>query len=262
VGLASIAFALPQIAMKALRTMRRCQFDVNCLMLFAVLGAVALQEFVEAAAVAFLFSLSEWLEVRATSRAREALSSIVNLRPEKATLIHPRTKELIVVPVRLVPVGAVVSVRSGDKIPCDGVVIEGCTTVDESVSWLSYFDATLPNCSHVIVCSSFAKSLTGESRPVRKYVRDQVQGGTVNSGNTHILVQTVRSSDDSAVSRLIRLVEEAQANRSETEKMVDQFAQVYTPVIVFAALMMCSIPWAWGRIVGRQWTEMGLVLVS
>jgi Zn2+/Cd2+-exporting ATPase len=92
-------------------------------------------------------------------------------------------------------------------------------------------------------------------------VGDQVQGGTVNSGNNQILVQTIRSSDDSAVSRLIRFVEEAQANQSETEKMVDRFAKVYTPIIVFAALLMCSIPWAWGRSVGRQWTEMGLVLV-
>jgi Zn2+/Cd2+-exporting ATPase len=132
-GLVSVAFGLPHIAVKAFRTMTRFQFDANCLMLFATLGAIALKDFVEAAAVAFLFSLSEWLEVRATSRAREALSSIVNLRPEKANLIHPRTKELVVVPVGVVPVGAVVSVKSGEKIPCDGVVVEGSTTVDESV---------------------------------------------------------------------------------------------------------------------------------
>jgi len=84
----------------------------------------------------------------------------------------------------------------------------------------------------------------------------------VNSGNSQILVQTTKSSDDSAVSRLIRLVEEAQANRSETEKLVDRFAQVYTPVIVFAALCMCTIPWLLGRDVGEKWTYMGLVVVS
>jgi len=121
--------------------MRRRQFDVNCLMFFATVGAIALLDFLEAAAVAFLFSLSEWLEARATTRARKALSAIVNLRPEKANLIHPRTKELIDVPVRAVPVGAVVSVRSGDEVPCDGMVIEGSTTMDESVSC---FGASLP----------------------------------------------------------------------------------------------------------------------
>jgi Zn2+/Cd2+-exporting ATPase len=83
----------------------------------------------------------------------------------------------------------------------------------------------------------------------------------VNSGNTQLLVQTTRSSDDSAVSRLIRLVEEAQANRSETEKMVDSFARVYTPAIFIMALCMCTFSWAWGRDVGRQWTELGLVLI-
>ena len=105
------------------------------------------------------------------------------------------------------------------------------------------------------------QSLTGESRPVKKTAGDDVQGGTVNSGHTQIMVQATRSSDDSAVSRLIRLVEEAQANRSETEKIVDAFAKIYTPIIVLAALCMCTIPWAWGREVGREWAEMGLVLV-
>jgi len=84
----------------------------------------------------------------------------------------------------------------------------------------------------------------------------------VNSGNSQIVVQTTKLSDDSAVSRLIRLVEEAQANRSETEKLVDSFARIYTPIILLSALCMCTIPWAFGRGVGRQWTEMGLVLVS
>jgi Zn2+/Cd2+-exporting ATPase len=136
--------------MKAALSLRRCQFDINSLMLSAVVGAIALQDFVEAAAVAFLFSLSEWLEVRATSRAREALSSIVNLRPEKANLIHPRTKELVVVPARVVPVGATVCVKSGDKIPCDGVVTEGFTIIDESVSWYLCFNIALPRYAHLI----------------------------------------------------------------------------------------------------------------
>lgn len=193
-----------------------------------------LQEFTEAAAVTFLFALSEWLEVCATARARKALSAIVQLRPESANLVHPQTGEIVVVPVAAVPVGALVSVRTGDKIPCDGVVVEGTSTVDES-------------------------SLTGESRPVRKTPKDPVSGGTINSGHTQIMVRTTSTADDSAVAKLIRLVEEAQANRSETEKLVDEFARVYTPIVVLAALVMCTIPWAWGRDVGSQWTHNGLV---
>jgi Cd2+/Zn2+-exporting ATPase len=236
VGLLSVVFGLPPIAMKAAVTLRGCRFDVNCLMTFAAIGAVALQEFTEAAAVTFLFALSEWLEARATSRARNALSAILQLRPERANLIHPKTGELVVVPVGVVPVGALVSVRAGDKIPCDGVVMEGLSTVDES-------------------------SLTGESRPVRKGPNDIVSGGTVNSGNTQMTIRTTASAEDSAVARLIRLVEEAQANRSETEKLVDAFAAIYTPVIVFIAIGMCTIPWAWGSEVGAEWAELGLVLI-
>jgi Cd2+/Zn2+-exporting ATPase len=104
-------------------------------------------------------------------------------------------------------------------------------------------------------------SLTGESRPVRKAPKDAVSGGTVNSGNTQLMVRTTSTADDSAVARLIRLVEEAQANRSETEKLVDEFARIYTPIVILAALSMCSIPWAWGPDVGAEWTHNGLVLM-
>jgi len=235
-GLVSVAFGIPPIAHKAFRTARRGRIDTNVLMFLAVMGAVFLQQYDEAAAVTFLFSLSEWLEVRATSRANDALTSIVKLKPERANLIQPKTKELIIVPAASVPVGAMVAVKSGDKIPCDGVVEEGKSTVDES-------------------------SLTGESRPVKKGPGDEVSGGTVNSGNTQIVVRTTRSSDDSAVSRLVRLVEEAQANRSETEKIVDSFAKVYTPIVVFSALAMCTIPWYWGEEIGRDWMARGLSLI-
>eukprot|EP00536_Pseudo-nitzschia_multiseries_P007129 jgi/Psemu1/194836/e_gw1.163.102.1 len=235
-GLVSVGFGIPPVASKAFRTARRGMIDTNVLMFLAVFGAVCLQKYDEAAAVTFLFSLSEWLEHRATSRANAALTSIVKLKPERANIIHPSTKELVLVPAAAVPVGALVAVKSGDKIPCDGVIVEGTSTVDES-------------------------SLTGESRPVAKERNDEVSGGTVNAGNTLIVVRTTRTSEDSAVSRLIRLVEEAQANRSETEKIVDSFAKVYTPVVVVAALAMCTISWLWGPSVGRDWTSRGLSLV-
>jgi Cd2+/Zn2+-exporting ATPase len=235
-GLVSIAFGIPSIANKAFRTACRGMIDTNVLMFLAVVGAVCLEQFDEAAAVTFLFSLSEWLEVRATKRANAALTAIVKLKPERANIIQPKTKELIVVPATSVPMGSLVAVKSGDKIPCDGVVVEGKSMVDES-------------------------SLTGESMPVTKGPKDEVSGGTVNSGNTQIIVRTSRTSDDSAVSRLIRLVEEAQANRSETEKIVDSFAKVYTPVVVFSALIMCTIPWFFGSEVGRDWMARGLSLI-
>ena len=236
VGVLAVVVGIPPIAIKAMRTLRRCQFDANCLMFFASLGAVALQDYAEASAVVFLFAISEWLEVRATTRARRALSTIVQLRPDKANIVHPTTKELVVIPASAVPVGAVVSVKSGDKVPCDGIVVEGRSTVDES-------------------------SLTGESRPVSKGVGDTVSGGTVNCGLSQLMVRTTCTAENSAVARLIRLVEEAQANRSETEKVVDEFAKVYTPIVVLAALLMVTVPWAFGPEAGRFWTQNGLILI-
>ena len=236
VGLASVALGLPPIGIKAFLTLKRFQFDTNCLMFFASIGAVALQEYAEAAAVVFLFAASEWLETRATSRARHALRSIVRLRPDTANIIHPETREVVMVPAKVVPIGTVVSVRTGDKVPCDGQVVEGFSVLDES-------------------------SLTGESRPVEKGPLSKVSGGTINVGSSPLLVRTTTTADDSAVSKLIRLIEEAQANRSETEKMVDDFARLYTPLVVIGAILMCTIPWAFGRDVGREWTNIGLIIV-
>ena len=229
-------FGLPPISIKAIATLKRFQFDTNCMMMFAILGAVGLQEFPEAAAVTFLFSISEFLESRATSRARDALSAIVNLRPEKANLVNPITNEVIVIPASSVAVGATLSIKAGDKIPCDGIVLEGSSTVDES-------------------------SLTGESRPIKKKQTDKVSGGTINSGSSQLVVKATATVDNSAVGRLIRLVEEAQANRSPTEQIIDDFARLYTPFVVFASLCMCTIPWAFGPEKGKEWTYTGLILI-
>jgi len=129
-----------------------------------------------------------------------------------------------------------VFVRTGDKIPCDGVVVEGTSILDES-------------------------SLTGESRPVRKSTHDNVSGGTINVGMTHLVVKTTATVENSAVARLIRLVEEAQTNRSQTETMIDEFAKRYTPIIVLIAISMCTIPWFFGKETGMTWTNNGLILI-
>ncbi len=229
-------FGLPPVALKAWRTVNRCQFDANCMMVVAALGALALGEIDEAASVAFLFSISEFLEHRATARARRALGEIVNLRPEHANVIHPLTKDIVVVPADKVPIGSLISVRTGDKIVSDGVVIEGTSAVDES-------------------------SLTGESVPVPKSVGDPVSGGSINVGSTRLVIKTTTTVEDSAVSRLIRLVEEAQANRSPTEILIDSFARTYTPAVVTMAAIMCTLPWFFGREVGRHWTLNGLIII-
>lgn len=129
-------------------TARRLQFDANCMMVTAAFGALLLGEFDEAASVAFLFSISELLEARATVKARDALGAIVSLRPDYANMVDSKTGGVVIVPAAKVPVGSLVSVRTGDKVPADGVVHEGTSAVDES-------------------------SITGEARPVDKRAGDE-----------------------------------------------------------------------------------------
>uniref|UniRef100_A0A7S3Q154 HMA domain-containing protein n=1 Tax=Chaetoceros debilis TaxID=122233 RepID=A0A7S3Q154_9STRA len=235
-GLLSVLFGIPSVAKKAYRTIRRKHFDANCMMVTAAFGALALQQYDEAASVSFLFSISEYLEDRATRRARKALDTIINLRPDHANLINPRTNEIIIVPACELEVGSLVSVRTGDKIPSDGIVVEGFSQVDES-------------------------SLTGESVPINKEAGDVVSGGTINAGNTRLVIRMTSIVEDSAVSRLIRLVEESASNRSPTELVVDAFAKSYTPIVICAAILMCTIPWFYGLDVGRRWTLNGLIIV-
>jgi Cd2+/Zn2+-exporting ATPase len=206
------------------------------MMVTASLGALILGEFDEAASVAFLFAVSEFLEARATMKARRALSAICALRPDHANVIHPITKEIVVVPADRVPLGSLVSVRTGDKIATDGVVVEGSSAIDES-------------------------TLTGESTPAHKKMGDKVSGGTINVGHTQIVIKTTSTIEDSAVARLIRLVEEAQSNRSPTEMMIDTFALSYTPTVMMMATFMCTIPWLFGADIGRYWTLNGLIIV-
>ena len=216
--------------------MRRGQLDAQCNMFFAVMGAIALGELTEAAAVVFLFAISDFLEHIATSRARLALTEIVNLRPEHASMIDPKTKEIVRVNAAMVQIGDLLSVKTGEKVPCDGIIVDGSSLLDES-------------------------SLTGEARPVKKLTNDAVSGGTVNIGVSPLIVRATSTVENSAIARLIQLVEEAQTNRSPTEKIVDAFAEKFTPIVVGTAFVMFTIPWLFGYDVGREWAYNGVVII-
>ena len=103
--------------------------------------------------------------------------------------------------------------------------------------------------------------LTGESRPVHKRIGEDVSGGTINVGNSFLKVQTTVLSSDSAVARLARLVEEAQAKTSPTENLVETIAKYYTPIVFGGAILLGSIPWAWGPEVGMKFLYDALVLL-
>ena len=212
VAIASVFFALPAVALRAFKSLRQGLININVLMILAVIGAMAIQDFVEGAAVLFLFSLSEWLESRSTDRARDAISAIISLKPESAQMQDGST-----VGVEEVKIGDIVTVKAGDKVPIDGVVVSGSSTIDES-------------------------SLTGESHPVSKKEGDSIFGGTISLSG-FMVVQCEAAAEDSAVARLVKLVQEAQMQRSPTELMVDRLAGIYTPLVVVAALLTATIPW-------------------
>ena len=155
VALGAVVVGIPPIARKAASLSANGVVDINTLMTVAVAGACALQDFGEAAAVVALFGVSEWLEDRAMGRASSAMGAVLALRPEKARrkLASPEKE----VPVEDIKVGEVVLVKPGDKVPLDGVVVEGSSAVDEA-------------------------ALTGESVLVPKSTGNEVYGGTVNQG--------------------------------------------------------------------------------
>lgn len=211
-SLLSVLLTSPKIAVRAAAGIRRCHLDINILTLVACTGALGFQSYVEAAMVLVLFSLGDFLESRITIRARGVIAEVLALRPEEAEL--PGGER---VPVGEVAVGTTVVVRQGDSIPTDGVVTAGALFVDES-------------------------ALSGESKPVSKDVGSTVWAGTTNLSG-YAEVKTTAQSEDSAVGRLVKLVEEAQSLRSGTEQTVEKFARYYTPCILIIAgsLMIATL---------------------
>ncbi len=205
--------AIARSGLVVLRATRRP--DINLLMAVAVVGAVTIGALVEAALVVVLFSVGELLEGRAVARARRELASLVSLAPDVArvrrTLPNGRTEER----VRLVSelaVGDLVVVRPGERMPVDGRVVEGASSIDQA-------------------------AITGESTPVDRGVGESVFAGTLN-GQGMLVVELDADPGDSTLEKIGRLVVEAQARRSPSERWVDRFAAVYTPIVITAAVVV------------------------
>ncbi len=213
-------FVLP----KALAALRRRQPDMNLLMTLAVAGAMVLGEWLEAASVAFLFSLSLLLESWSVARARRAIQALLDVTPPTARTVSPRGGDLAEVPVAAVAVGATVLVRPGERLPLDGVVSEGATTVNQA-------------------------PITGEALPVTKAVGDEVYAGTINESGAFAF-RVTRPAADTTLSRIIRMVEEAHARRAPAEQWVERFARVYTPAMLLLAAGVAIVP---PLLTGGEW---------
>ena len=207
------------IAPKAVAAARRFSPDMNLLMSIAVVGAIFIKAWDEAASVIFLFSLAELLESYSVTRARRAISSLMELAPDTALL---KTGE---VPVEQVQVGDIILIRPGARIPLDGVVTSGESSVNQA-------------------------PITGESMPVDKQPGNDVFAGSINERGS-LEVRVTKLSTDSTLAKIIHLVEKAQEQKAPAQRFVDVFARYYTPAVIVLALLIAVAPpllfgQAWG----------------
>ena len=223
VALAAIALAGLDVYQKGLSALLRRRLNINALMTVAVTGAFLIGQWPEAAMVMALYSIAELIEALAVDRARNAIKSLMALAPEEAELRQPDGSWRSV-PLAEVPLGALVRVKPGGRIPLDGTVTAGASAVNQA-------------------------SVTGESLPVDKAVGDAVFGGTISqTGELELHVTAVAAN--STLARIIHAVEQAQGSRAPTQTFIDRFAAVYTPTVFLLALALALfapllLDWTW-----------------
>lgn len=213
-----LAVGIP-IAAKGIRALLYArQITIDLLMAIAAVGALFIGAYGEAAAVMLLFALGEALEGYSAARSRDAIGSLIRLQPDFATVIedHDGHSHHVQHDVRTLTPGARIIVKAGERLPADGRIVEGSSSIDES-------------------------AITGESTPVTRNLNDQVFAGTINGDGT-LIVEVTSRPDEFTIARIARLVEQAQASRSPAERYVDRFAQWYTPAVVALALLVAVLP--------------------
>jgi Zn2+/Cd2+-exporting ATPase len=229
--LAGVWYVLP----KALFSLRRISPDMNLLMVIAIIGAIAIQQWFEGATVAFLFALSLLLEQWSVGRARKAISALMDLSPVLANVIDPTTGEFETQSVASVEVGSTILVRPAEKIPLDGIVVQGSSSVDQS-------------------------PITGESIPIFKQEGDEVFAGTLNAQGA-LVCRVTKPAGETTLSRIIQLVEEARSKRSQSEQWVETFARYYTPIMLIFSILVMVVPPLFFAGAWLDWIYRGLVLL-
>ncbi len=229
-ALAQLAAFLPayivvgyDVVLKAARNIGRGQFfDENLLMVIATGGAFLVSfmpgagdvMFPEAVAVMLFFQIGEWFEKRAVGKTRESISSLVDLQPDVAHVVRDGATETV--DPEEVSVGEIVTVLPGEKVPLDGIIVSGSTTLDTS-------------------------ALTGESMPKDASEGTEVVSGSINL-SAKIDVRTTKEYEDSTASKILELVEDSFARKAATEKFITRFARYYTPAVVGAAFLVAVVP--------------------
>ena len=216
-----LAFAVPYLVIgwdvlwSAVRNIAHGQvFDEKFLMAVATLGAFAIREYPEAAAVMLFYQIGEWFQSIAVGKSRKSIAALMDIRPEYAVVLR-EGKEQEVDPEE-VEIGEIIVLKPGERIPLDGTVIEGAGSVDTS-------------------------ALTGESLPADKTVGDTVLSGSINLSGV-LKVKTSSTYAESTVARILELVENSSEKKARIENFITRFARWYTPLVVISAVLLAVIP--------------------
>ncbi len=209
-------------------------FDENFLMSIATIGAFAINEPMEAVAVMIFYNLGELFQDIATNKSKKSIISLMNIKPKIANLkLDNKIKE--VEPEEL-KIGDIIIVKPGEKVPVDGIVITGETSVNTS-------------------------ALTGEWIPIKVKANDEVMSGSINEDSL-IELKVTKEFKDTAISEIIELVKNSNKNKSKTEKFITKFAKIYTPVVVLLAVILAFIPAMFWRFENlSEWIRRALVFL-
>ena len=212
-------------------------FDENFLMALATVGAIGLGEYEEGVAVMLFYQIGEWFQSYAIGKSRKNIAALMDIRPDRAYLL--KDDEVIEVDPNDVQIGDTIVVKVGDKVPIDGIVIDGETTLNTS-------------------------ALTGEAKPKDVKIGDEIISGCINMTSL-IKVKTTKLFSESTVSKVLDLIENATSNKSKSEDFISKFAHYYTPVVCYCALALAIIPplfikfildggWTWNTWIFRAFT--------
>nr|WP_062496911.1 heavy metal translocating P-type ATPase [Paenibacillus sp. 32O-W] len=212
--LLSIALSGYRTFLRGIRNLVRLRFNIDTLMSIALIGAVAIGEWKEATLVALLFGVNELLEGYGMEKARRSMEAILQAAPKEAVRLEGGRERIV--PIAALAANDTVVVKPGGKIPSDGTIVHGASSVNEA-------------------------AITGESMPVEKNAGDFVYGGSINNeGLLHVRID--RPYRDSSLAKILHLVEEAQETKTPTELFINRFARYYTPLIIAVALVVFLAP--------------------
>ena len=214
--------------------LKNLNLNINALMSIAVTGAVLIGQWPEAAMVMFLFTVAELIEARSLDRARNAIGGLMQMTPEQVTVQLP-DGTWVEREAKSIELGALVRVRPGERIGLDGEVVSGSSTIDQA-------------------------PITGESLPIEKTVGDKVFAGTINQAGS-LEYKVTAAANNSTLARIIHAVEQAQGARAPTQRFVDKFSTIYTPVVFVFALAVAVIPPLFMGAAWFDWIYRALVLL-